>query len=208
MPLLIVVFLWFIVWDRTHQLDPYKPIASDEPPLEVQAVALDWQWLFIYPEENVATLNKLVFPAGRPLSIALTSDTVMNSFFIPALGGQIYAMAGMRTELNLMADAPGSFMGRNTQFSGDGFSGQSFTATATNADGFARFLAEARASATPLDTGTFETVAQPTQNAPEKLFSSVEPNLFTTIIQSHGSMPLDPAAPGAEMPATAEHTGH
>lgn len=192
-PLVIVVFLWFTVWNSTHRLDPYRPIAADQRPLEVQVVALDWQWLFIYPEENVATLNRLVFPAGRPLSLALTSDTVMNSFFIPALGGQIYAMAGMRTELNLMADAPGSFMGRNTQFSGNGFAGQSFTATATDAEDFTKFVAEARAAGATLDATTFGTIARPTANAPVKLFSSVAPNLFESIIQSHGTMPAPPA---------------
>lgn len=203
MPLVIVVILWGIVWQRTHALDPFKPLASPEPPLVVQAVALDWQWLFIYPAENVASLNRLVFPAGRPLAIELTSDTVMNSLSIPALGGQIYAMAGMRTRLNLMADAPGTFTGRNTQFSGNGFAAQNFAAEATDAAGFDAFLAEARGSAAGLDTGTYATVAKPTIAGPVKLFAPVAPGLFEAILSSHGSMPeMDGSARGKT------HEGH
>ena len=202
MPLLIVVLLWALVWDRTHALDPYKPLASAEPPLAVQAIALDWQWLFVYPAENVASLNRLVFPAGRPLSIELTSDTVMNSLSIPALGGQIYAMAGMRTRLNLMADAPGAFTGRNTKFSGNGFAGQSFSAEATDAAGFDAFVAEARAAGAALDAATYATVSQPTANGPAKLFAPVEQGLFDTIVAGYDSMP---AAHGA--PATSAHKG-
>ncbi len=189
LPVLIVIMLWFVVWDRTHQLDPYKPIAASEPPLVVQAVALDWQWLFIYPDDNVAAVNRLVFPVGRPLTLVITSDTVMNSLSIPALGGQIYAMAGMETRLNLLADRAGSFEGRNTMFNGDGFSAQTFAAEAVDAAGYTAFLAEARASGTTLDGPGFEALAAPTIAGPVKLYSSATPNLFETILASHGAMP-------------------
>lgn len=208
-PALIVILLWFTIWDRTHQLDPYRPIASSEPRLVVQAVALDWQWLFIYPEENVAAVNRLVFPAGRPLTLEITSDTVMNSLSIPALGGQIYAMAGMETRLNLLADRAGTFPGRNTMFSGDGFSAQTFAAEAVDAAGYSAFLAEARASSAALDEAGFETLAAPTIAGPVKLYSGVVPNLFQTIISSHGSMPhmaATEATAGAAAPMNhAEH---
>jgi cytochrome o ubiquinol oxidase subunit 2 len=202
-PLVIVVALGAMVWSRTHEFDPYRPIAADQPPITVQAVALDWQWLFIYPEESVAAVNRLVFPAGRPLALEITSDTVMNSLSIPALGGQIYAMAGMETKLNLMADHPGTFMGRNTMFSGDGFAAQQFSAEAVDAAGFDAFLAEARASGAALDGSSFETLARPTIAGAVRLFSKVEPGLFQTIMALHGSMPLttngdaEPAAPHA-----------
>jgi cytochrome o ubiquinol oxidase subunit 2 len=189
MPILIVVMLWFLVWNRTHALDPYRPIASSQEPLVVQAVALDWQWLFIYPHEDVAVVNRLVFPVGRPLTLEITSDTVMNSLSIPALGGQIYAMAGMTTELNLMADRAGSFRGRNTMFNGDGFSAQQFSADAMDVAGYEAFLAEAKASTETLDIATFATLAQPTIAGPVRLYSSVEPDLFHTIMSAHGSMP-------------------
>ena len=107
-PALIVIALGVLVWSNTHKLDPYRPIDSAVPPLEVEVVAQDWKWLFIYPEQEIAVVNQLVFPSQRPLSLKITSDTVMNSFFIPALGGQIYAMAGMQTRLQLLADAPGA----------------------------------------------------------------------------------------------------
>lgn len=188
-PVLIVVLLWFVVWNRTHALDPYRPIAGTQPALVVQAVALDWQWLFIYPDDQVASVNSLVFPAGRPLTIRLTSDSVMNSLSIPALGGQIYAMAGMQTELNLMAERQGVFEGRNTMFNGDGFSAQTFTAAAVDATGYQTFLAEARKSADALTEESFESLATPTINGPVRLYSSVTPNLFHQIIGAHGSMP-------------------
>jgi cytochrome o ubiquinol oxidase subunit II len=189
MPVVIVISLWFIVWNRTHALDPYKPVASSQEPLVVQAVALDWQWLFIYPDDNVASVNRLVFPVGRPLTIELTSDSVMNSFSVPALGGQIYAMAGMQTELNLLADRAGVFYGRNTMFNGDGFSAQVFTAEAVDVAGYQAFVAEARKSGGALDKASFETLAEPTIAGPVRLYSSVEANLFHTIMGAHGSMP-------------------
>ncbi|WP_353643298.1 COX aromatic rich motif-containing protein [Mesorhizobium sp. WSM2239] len=188
-PLVIVIALGMMVWSRTHRFDPYRPIAATQPPLTVQAVALDWQWLFIYPQENVAAVNRLVFPAGRPLTIKITSDTVMNSLSIPALGGQIYAMAGMETKLNLLADRPGTFMGRNTMFSGDGFAAQQFSAEAVDAAGFDAFLADARAGGEMLGPSSFEALARPTIAGPVRLFSGVEPDLFHSIVQSHGSMP-------------------
>ncbi|MGV3491989.1 MAG: COX aromatic rich motif-containing protein [Devosia sp.] len=210
MPVLIVVLLWFIVWNRTHQLDPYKTLAGSEPPLVVQAVALDWQWLFIYPEENIASVNRLVFPVGRPLTLQLTSDTVVNSLIIPALGGQIYAMPGMRTKLNLLADRAGDFIGRNTMFSGDGFSAQTFAADAVDSAGYDTFIAQARASATELNEVAFETLGTPTIAGPQKLYSSVTPGLFATIIASHDTMPrgAESMAASATTPAAEAHAGH
>jgi cytochrome o ubiquinol oxidase subunit II len=130
-PIAIVVVLAVWLWENTEKLDPYKPLASAaDPPLRVKVVGYDWKWLFIYPQFNIASIGEFAFPAGRPLDILLTSDTVMQSFFIPALGSQIYAMAGMVTKLHLLANAPGSFRGENTQFNGNGFYLQAFTATA------------------------------------------------------------------------------
>lgn len=189
LPVVIVMMLWFVVWGRTHELDPYRPIASPEAPLRVQAVALDWQWLFIYPDEGVAAVNRLVFPVGRPVSLEITSTTVMNSLSIPALGGQIYAMAGMETRLNLLADRAGRYDGRNTMFSGDGFSAQTFVAEAVEAGAYAQFLGEARGSGAALDATGFEALAQPTIAGPVKLYASVVPELFEAIIALHGSMP-------------------
>ena len=131
-PILIVFSLAILTWTTTHSLDPYKPIASQEKPVRIEAIALNWKWLFIYPDEHVASVNELVIPTGVPVNFRLTSDTVMTSFFIPRLGTQIYAMAGMKTRLHLMADKTGTFTGWNSQLSGEGFAGMHFKTIATS----------------------------------------------------------------------------
>ncbi len=123
---MIILLLGGIAWIGSHALDPAKPLESTTPALEVQVIALDWKWLFIYPRQGVASVNRLVVPAATPVSLQLTSATVMNSFMVPQLAGQIYTMAGMTTHLNLLADRPGRFPGFSAQFSGDGFSGMRF----------------------------------------------------------------------------------
>ncbi|GAB5470025.1 MAG: ubiquinol oxidase subunit II [Rhodospirillales bacterium] len=184
-PAAIIVVLGTLVWVETHKLDPYRPLTGDAPPLEVEVVAQDWKWLFIYPEQNIATVNELVFPVDRPLSLKITSDTVMNSFFIPALGSQIYAMAGMQTQLNLLADAPGRFMGRNMQYSGDGFSEQHFDAIATSEADFERWVAQVRETASALDQATYEALAEPSIAHPVTYYSKVEPGLFDWIVAGY-----------------------
>jgi cytochrome o ubiquinol oxidase subunit 2 len=194
-PALIVVVIGTLVWDFTHRLDPYKSIKSPHPPLEVQVVAQDWKWLFLYPEQNIAVVNELVFPAGRPLSLKITSDTVMNSFMVPALGGQIYAMAGMETRLNLLADKPGRFAGRNMQYSGSGFANQYFTAVAMSDQDFDAWVAKAKQPPNRLDTAAYEQLAKPSELHPVTYFSAFDPDLFARIIAQYA-----PAGPGA-MPA-------
>ncbi|MFC2967302.1 cytochrome ubiquinol oxidase subunit II [Acidimangrovimonas pyrenivorans] len=135
-PALIVLALGALLWIDTHKLDPYRPIASAEPPLRVQVVGLDWKWLFIYPDYHIATVGQMAFPQDRPVSMQLTTDTVMQSFTIPALAGQIYAMPGMQTKLNFKADKLGKFEGMNTQFTGDGFDKQHFTAVSMSKGDF------------------------------------------------------------------------
>ena len=125
----IVIGLGFLLWHYTHTLDPYRPIASNQPALEIQAVGLDWKWLFIYPDQRVAAVNQMVIPVGRPVHISLTSGTVMQALLIPQLAGQIYAMAGMTTQLNLAASRPGVYRGENTQFNGTGFQNEKFNVT-------------------------------------------------------------------------------
>ncbi|KZM48212.1 ubiquinol oxidase subunit II [Labrenzia sp. OB1] len=181
----IVVVLGTLVWTRTHEFDPYKPIVSDKPAFRVQAVALDWKWLFVYPELGVASVNELAFPADRPLSIEITSDTVMNSLMIPALGGQIYAMAGMRSELNLMADGPGVFMGRNTMYSGDGFSDQHFKAHALNEDDFTAWKEKVTASPDVLDAKAYLELHKQSVANPVSYYSSTEAKLFEIILRKY-----------------------
>src|SRR5262249_29637328 len=132
-PALIVILLGRVIWIGSHQLDPRAPLQANAPPLEVEVVALDWKWLFIYPDQNVATVNELVVPTGKPLQFRVTSATVMNSFFIPQLGNQIYTINGMITHLNLLADAPNEYPNLSAMFSGDRFSNMRFTAKAVSA---------------------------------------------------------------------------
>src|SRR5918994_4442401 len=160
-PALIVLSLGIHVWIYSHELDPYKRIDPSAKPLEVEVIAQDWKWLFVYPEQRIATVNELVFPSTVPIRLKITSDTVMNSFFIPALGGQIYAMAGMQTQLNLRADAPGRFVGRNTQYSGDGFSDQHFAAVAMSEQDFDAWVNQVRQSPKRLDAASYAGLAKP-----------------------------------------------
>jgi cytochrome o ubiquinol oxidase subunit II len=195
-PALIVVALGVLLWSNTHKLDPYKRIDAAVQPLEVAVVAQDWKWLFIYPGQEIAVVNQLVFPSRMPLSLRITSDTVMNSFFIPALGGQIYAMAGMQTRLQLLADAPGRFTGRDSQYSGSGFSDQHFEAIAVAPEDFAAWVAKVKQSPNRLDAAAYRALAAPRRAHPVTYYSAVAPNLFDTIIakythgQAHAGRPV------------------
>ena len=186
-PAAIIVWLGFHLWGDTHKLDPYKAIDQGVAPLQVEAVAQDWKWLFIYPEQNIAVVNELVFPSGTPLALKITSDTVMNSFVIPALGGQIYAMAGMQTRLHLLADKPGRFLGRNVQYSGRGFADQQFDAIATTKMDFEAWVAKVKASSDTLDAETYKHLAKPSAKVPVTYYSGVETNLFDNIIAKWNS---------------------
>ena len=196
-PAVIVLALGVLVWTYTHRLDPYKRLDAARERLEVQAIAQDWKWLFLYPAHGIATVNELAFPSETPLSLQITSDTVMNALAIPALGGQIYAMAGMRTQINLLADAPGRFVGRNTQYSGRGFSQQHFTAIAMTRQDFADWVANVKQSANVLDAEAYERLAQPGTIQGVMRFSSYKAGLFDEIIakySAHGSRIIETKA--------------
>lgn len=184
-PAAIVIALGTLLWRNTHKLDPYRPIDPSVQPLQVEVVAQDWKWLFIYPAQGIAVVNQLVFPSGTPLSLRITSDTVMNSFYIPALGGQIYAMAGMQTRLHLLADAPGRFTGRNIQYSGSGFADQHFEAMATSPDEFNAWVAKVKQSPDKLDVAGYRALAVRSMGHPVTYYSAVAPGLFDTIIAKY-----------------------
>ena len=184
-PLAIVVVLSYFAWTDTFRLDPYKPIASEREPLTIEVVSMDWKWLFIYPEQDIAVINQLVFPAKVPLRFRLTSDSVMTSFFIPQLGSQMYAMAGMQTRLNLMADEPGIYAGHNQEFSGRGYADMHFKAIATTPEEFQAWMAKVRHSPDILDADRFAQLKRPTTSNPVTFFSSVEPGLFKRIMSPY-----------------------
>jgi cytochrome o ubiquinol oxidase subunit II len=181
-PLLTIILLGGVAWIGSHDLDPAKPLASTTPPLEVQVVSLDWKWLFIYPEQRVASVNQLVVPAGVPVHFSLTSASVMNAFFVPQLGSMIYTMNGMMTQLNLQADAPGTFRGLSSHYSGDGFADMHFEVQAVPADRFAAWIEATRKTGPTLDPVSYATLAKQSIGTAPFTFRSADPALFQQIV--------------------------
>jgi len=181
-PALTVILLSGVIWIGSHQLDPRAPISAKSDPLRVDVVALDWKWLFIYPDQGVATVNQLVVPAGTPLEFRLTSATVMNSFFVPQLGSQIYTMGGMTTHLNLLADNPGEYPGFSANYSGDGFSEMRFVVRSVPASDFNAWLEQTRGTGSALDDATYAELAKPSKAVPPTTYRSVDPKLFERIL--------------------------
>jgi cytochrome o ubiquinol oxidase subunit 2 len=186
-PTLVIIFLGGIAWIGSHDLDPPRPIDSAVAPLEIDVVSLDWKWLFLYRHENIASINQLVVPVGTPLRFRLTSASVMNSFFVPQLGSQIYTMTGMATRLNLQADRAGTYQGLSAQFSGDGFSDMRFQLVAVSADQFTAWLESARTSGRALDMAAYRALAHPSTAVAPITFGHVEPNLFETVLTGWAS---------------------
>jgi cytochrome o ubiquinol oxidase subunit II len=180
-PAMTVLLLANIGWISSHDLDPAKPLTSTAKPLTIEVVALDWKWLFIYPELGVASVNRLTIPSATPIAFALTSAGVMNSFFVPQLGSQIYTMAGMTTRLHLQADEPGHYTGLSAQFSGDGFSDMRFDVEALPPDRFATWITATRSSGPTLDANAYAELAKPSHAVAPFTYRAVTPNLFETI---------------------------
>ena len=182
-PCIIIATLAVITWRTSHSLDPYRPLDSKVKPIRIDAVALDWKWLFIYPDQKVATVNEVAFPANVPVEFHITSATVMNAFFIPQLGSQIYAMAGMQTQLHLLASEPGTYQGLSSNYSGDGFSGMTFKAIAVpSPQGFDAWLAKVKASQQTLGAADYAQLAKASENNPVAYYSRVQPDLFADIV--------------------------
>ena len=188
-PALVVLFLGGIAWIGSHDLDPRAPLHASSAPIEVEVVSLDWKWLFIYPDLGIASVNRLVAPVGTPLHFRLTSAGVMNSFFIPQLGSQIYTMAGMATELNLQADDQGIFAGLSAQFSGDGFSDMRFDVAAVTPQAFAQWVDETRAHGGSLGPKEYTELTRPTSKDAPRTFAAVSPKLFEAILATPGAAP-------------------
>ena len=182
-PALVIFFLGGIAWISAHDLDPSLPLQSTQPALEIDVVALDWKWLFIYPAEGVATVNQLVVPVGAPLSFRITSGSVMNSFFVPQLGSQIYAMPGMVNRLELLAENPGTFQGLSANYSGAGFSEMRFDVKAVSAEAFQAWVATTKGVGGTLDPAAFGRLARPSKADTPASFGSVSPRLFEAAIQ-------------------------
>jgi cytochrome o ubiquinol oxidase subunit 2 len=181
-PALTVILLGGVAWIGAHQLDPAKPIEGTEKPLIIQAVSLDWKWLFIYPDQKVATINTLTVPAGRPLQFQLTSASVMNVFFIPQFGSMIYTMNGMATRLNLRADTPGTYQGLSAHFSGDGFSDMHFDVHVVPSQQFSKWAQGASGADKSLDAASYTEIAKPSIGSEPAVYRLADPDLFNAIV--------------------------
>jgi cytochrome o ubiquinol oxidase subunit 2 len=181
-PACVVCAISLLIWHKAHALDPFKPIASENPPITIEVVALQWKWLFIYPKEHIATVNFIQVPVNTPINFYLTADAPMNSLWIPELGGQMYAMPGMSTQLHLMATAMGDFRGSAAEISGAGFSGMTFVVRSSSQTDFENWLASVKQSPNNLTLDAYNTLAKPSENVLPNYYSSVDDNLYDTVI--------------------------
>jgi cytochrome o ubiquinol oxidase subunit 2 len=184
-PLVIVAILAVITWKSSHELNPFKPLESDKKPVTIQVVALQWKWLFIYPEQGIASVNFVQFPEKTPVNFEITADAPMNSFWIPQLGGQIYAMPAMRTKLHLIADEVGSYRGLSSNISGKGFAGMTFTARASSDADFQSWVNGIRSSGKTLNFASYEQLVEPSEYVPASYYYLDDRNLFNQILQKY-----------------------
>ena len=203
-PALTIMLLGGLTWIGSHDLEPSKPLKSAKPALKVEVVSLDWKWLFIYPDQGIATVNQLVVPAGTPVSFRLTSATVWNSFFVPQMGTMIYTMPRMTTHLNLQADRQGTYEGLSSHFSGDGFPGMQFKVQALPDDQFAMWAQGARGSGLKLDGAGYAELTRPSSYVKPMTYGSVAPGLFDAIVANRApQMHVPGAAPPANQASAA-----
>ena len=196
-PALTIMLLGGITWIGSHDLEPSKPLASSLPPLKVEVVSLDWKWLFIYPDQGVASVNQLVVPAGTPISFRLTSATVWNSFFVPQFGSMIYTMPGMTTRLNLQANRPGVYDGLSSHFSGDGFPGMTFKVHAVPPQQFAAWAQGAHGKGLALDGPAYKELVKPSSYVKPIVYGAVTPGLFDAIATNRAPQPPAPQVPAS-----------
>jgi cytochrome o ubiquinol oxidase subunit 2 len=185
-PFIIFGILSVVAWNSSHDLDPFKVLAAPGvKPLNIQVISLDWKWLFIYPDQHIASVNRVEFPVNTPVNFELTSDSVMNSFWVPSLGGQIYTMPGMSTQLHLMADKLGSYDGSSANISGNGFAGMTFTAVSATGEDFGRWIDAAKSSGKSLDAATYDRLAEPSHDNRVAYYSSPQPGLFDDVVMKY-----------------------
>jgi cytochrome o ubiquinol oxidase subunit II len=209
-PILTIMFIGGVIWIGSYKLDPFKPLPSKVPPVEVQVVSLDWKWLFIYPQQGMATVNHLVIPAGTPVHFSITSASVFNIFFVPRLGSMIYAMPGMVSQLYLQADRPAVLFGQSSHFSGDGFSDMQFRVDSVPAAQFAAWAQSAKAAGPVLDSAAYADLAKQSQNVKPFTYRAVDPQLFHAVATQKippgpGPAPEAPPHAGREISTGGKH---
>lgn len=193
-PCIIILILGIITWHSSHTLDPRKPLVSNVKPITIEVISLNWKWLFIYPELGIASVNQIAIPTDTPVQFRITSAAVMNSFFIPRLGSQVYAMAGMENQLNLIANKAGTYEGISANYSGAGFSGMKFSVLATSQQGFAAWVDKVKQASATLSAENYAELAKESLNNPVQYFSSVKPDLYFDLIHRY-------MAPGGQHPS-------
>lgn len=184
-PCIIIVLLSIFTWEYSHRLDPFKPLESDKKPITIQVVALQWKWLFLYPEYKIATVNAVHFPEKTPIHFEITADAPMNSFWIPSMGSQIYAMPGMKSQLHLIANEPGQFKGSSANLSGVGFSGMTFVAVSESEDGFAKWVEVSQQSKNNLTLESYQMLAEPSKNNPIATYALEKEDLYDWIVMKY-----------------------
>lgn len=193
-PLMIITVLSLLTLETTYELDPFRPLESDVKPLKIQVVALQWKWLFIYPEQKIATVNYFQIPEKTPINFEITAEAPMNSFWIPQLGGQIYAMPGMNTKLHLIADEPGNYRGSSANISGTGFAGMVFTARATSEADFNKWVESAKTSKEAFGAEQYKALVEPSEYNPEATYALKDADLFNQIVMKYMMPPMQPDA--------------
>jgi cytochrome o ubiquinol oxidase subunit II len=207
LPTVLIIVLSIVTWNSSHHLDPFRPLESNKKPLKVQVVALQWKWLFIYPEQNIATVNYVRIPEDTPVDFEITSDAPMNSFWIPQLGGQVYAMSGMSTHLHLMADAPGVYRGTSANISGFGFANMKFKAESVTDSNFAAWVQQVKASPKTLDKTGYLKLAKPDEKmTPVAYYASLPKELYDSVVMKY--MAPGHTAPHMDAGPKAEHNHH
>jgi cytochrome o ubiquinol oxidase subunit 2 len=202
-PVLVILFLGGTAWVASHDLDPAQPLKSNQRPIEVQVVSLDWKWLFLYPDLGIASVNRLVVPAGTPIHFSLTSASVMNSFFVPQLGSMIYTMNGMSDQLYLQADKAGVYAGRSAHFSGDGFSDMHFDVRAVTRAQFDDWVAAARVQGPALDEAGYRQLSRQSSNVSPFTYRALSPGLYKAIVAQQLAPGPGPQAARTDPPARA-----
>ena len=184
-PCAVIFTIAGIIWVSTHELDPYKPLESNVKPLTIEVVALRWKWLFIYPKQNIASVNFIQIPKDTPVVFKLTADGPMNTFWIPQLSGQIYTMAAMETKLHILATETGEFVGRTSEINGDGFSGMNFITKVSDEQEFNNWVGQQKTQNRILDQTAYSLLLEPSENNPPEFFGSIDPNLYQSIIMKY-----------------------
>lgn len=200
-PAALIFIIGSVIRTSTYALDPYKPINSSQKPLHVQVVAMNWKWLFVYPEQGIASVNYLEIPNNTPVKFQITSDGPMNSFWIPQLGGQIYAMPGMETQLSLISDKTGSYRGSSANLSGNGFAGMKFTARSVTNQDFQNWISLTKGTGSNLNLTTYDYLSKPSKNNKVEYYSSVERGIFDHVLMKY-------MVPAKQMSNNYNHVGH